>query len=116
MSAPLQRFRPGPGVLTHRRGHFVSTLSSYVDRLGPASLSVNLRRLIVMAPTVDTDDLIDSQEVADILGLSHRNSVSTYLRRYDHFPKPVVERGGGRTRLWLRAEIASWSEARPSQR
>ena len=96
----------------HRRGHFVSDLYSYVDRLPPASPSVDLRRLTRMTPTVDTDDLIDSQEVADILGLSHRNSVSTYLRRYGDFPRPVIERGGGRTRLWLRSDIESWGAAR----
>jgi glutathione-regulated potassium-efflux system ancillary protein KefG len=87
-------------------------MSCYVDRLPSASLSVNLRRLVLVAPTVDTDDLIDSQEVADLLGLSHRNSVSTYLRRYDDFPRPVVERGGGRTRLWLRTDIVTWRDRR----
>lgn len=65
-----------------------------------------------MAPTVDTDDLIDSQEVADLLGLSHRNSVSTYLHRYQDFPRPIVERGGGRTRLWMRSDITGWGTAR----
>jgi glutathione-regulated potassium-efflux system ancillary protein KefG len=65
-----------------------------------------------MSPRVDTEDLIDSQEVAEILGLSHRNSVSTYLRRYDDFPRPIVERGGGRTRLWLRTTIVSWADQR----
>ncbi|WP_426571317.1 hypothetical protein [Aquihabitans sp. McL0605] len=65
-----------------------------------------------MAPTVDTEDLVDSQEVADILGLSHRNSVSTYLHRYTDFPAPVVERGGGRTRLWLRQAITEWAGRR----
>lgn len=65
-----------------------------------------------MAPTVDTEDLVDSQEVAELLGLSHRNSVSTYLKRYADFPRPIVERGGGRTRLWLRSAIAAWAEAR----
>jgi len=65
-----------------------------------------------MSPEVDTEDLIDSQEVAEILGLSHRNSVTTYLRRYPDFPQPIVERGGGRTRLWLRQEIRSWKRGR----
>jgi glutathione-regulated potassium-efflux system ancillary protein KefG len=87
-------------------------LFSYVDSLPAPPLSVNLRRLIYVAPTVDTDDLIDSQEVADVLGLSHRNSVSTYLRRYADFPRPVVERGGGRTRLWLRQSVAEWAASR----
>ncbi len=65
-----------------------------------------------MVPRVDTDDLIDAQEVADLLRLSHRNSVSLYQRRYPSMPRPVVERGGGRTKLWLRTEIEAWAAAR----
>lgn len=60
-------------------------------------------------PEVRTEDLIDSHGVADILGLSHINSVSTYLRRYDDMPRPVVEFGRGRPRLWLKPEIESWA-------
>ncbi|MCU1358086.1 MAG: hypothetical protein JWM89_3504 [Acidimicrobiales bacterium] len=65
-----------------------------------------------MAPVVDTDDLIDSQDVAEILGLSHRSSVTTYLKRYADFPRPAVERGAGRTRLWVRQHIEAWASAR----
>lgn len=65
-----------------------------------------------MTPTVRTEDLIDAHEVADLLGLAHRNSVSTYLKRYADMPRPVVERSGGRTRLWLRTEIEAWADAR----
>lgn len=65
-----------------------------------------------MVPIVNTDDLIDSQEVADLLSLSHRSSVTTYLRRYDDFPRPAVERGKGRTRLWIRADIRAWAARR----
>ncbi len=57
---------------------------------------------------MDTDDLIDSQEVADLLGLSQRSSVTTYRKRYDSFPRPAVERGVGRTRLWIRGDIEEW--------
>lgn len=67
-----------------------------------------------MTPLVDTDDLIDSSEVAKILGLSHRNSVSLYQRRYPNMPRPVVEGGGGRTKLWLRSELRTWQETRRS--
>ena len=63
-----------------------------------------------MAPRVNTEDLIDSQGVAEILGLSHRNTVTTYLRRYPDMPRPVVELGIGRVRLWLRAEIEAWAK------
>ncbi len=65
-----------------------------------------------MVPSVDTDDLIDAHEVAELLGLSHRNSVSLYQRRYPDMPRPVVERGGGRTKLWLRSEIERWRDQR----
>jgi glutathione-regulated potassium-efflux system ancillary protein KefG len=61
---------------------------------------------------VDTDDLIDAQEVAAVLGLSHRNSVSLYQRRYDNMPRPVVERGSGRTKLWLRSAVVAWAASR----
>jgi predicted DNA-binding transcriptional regulator AlpA len=68
-----------------------------------------------MAPRVDTKDLIDAQEVAEILGLAQRNSVSLYQRRYPDMPRPVVERGGGRTKLWLRSEVERWARARKPQ-
>jgi glutathione-regulated potassium-efflux system ancillary protein KefG len=62
-----------------------------------------------MNPRINSEDLIDSQVVAEILGLKHRNSVTTYLRRYDEMPRPVVELGEGRVRLWLRPEIERWA-------
>jgi AcrR family transcriptional regulator len=62
--------------------------------------------------SVSPDDLIDSTEVAAILGLGHRNSVSTYQRRYPDFPRPLVSRGRGRINLWLRKDIVSWRPAR----
>ncbi len=65
-----------------------------------------------MVPKVDPDDLIDAHEVAEILGLSQRNSVSLYQRRYPGMPRPVVERGGGRTKLWLRSEVERWVRER----
>jgi glutathione-regulated potassium-efflux system ancillary protein KefG len=65
---------------------------------------------------VQTDDLIDAQLVADALGLSHRNSVSLYQRRYADMPRPVVELGSGRIKLWLRSEIEQWSAAHAARR
>jgi predicted DNA-binding transcriptional regulator AlpA len=61
-----------------------------------------------VTPLVRTEDLIDAHGVADLLGLSHRNSVSLYQRRYADMPRPVVELGGSRTKLWLRSEIERW--------
>lgn len=67
-------------------------------------------------PTVRTEDLIDAHDVAQILGLSHANSVSTYLRRYEDMPRPVVDLGAGRPRLWLRSEIVAWARIRSGRR
>lgn len=65
-----------------------------------------------MTPRVRTEDLIDAVEVARILGLAHRNTVSTYLRRYPDMPRPVVDLGRSRPRLWLRQEVLAWAKAR----
>jgi predicted DNA-binding transcriptional regulator AlpA len=68
-----------------------------------------------MAPKVNTEDLISASEVAQILGLSHYNTVTTYLRRYEDFPRPIVDLSGGRIRLWLRQDVEAWKKARPGQ-
>ena len=60
-------------------------------------------------PRVDTEDLIDTQGVAEILGLAHRNTVHQYQERYDDMPKPVFDLGKGRVKLWLRPEIKCWA-------
>lgn len=65
-----------------------------------------------MGRKVDTDDLIDAQGVADMLGLAQRNTVSLYQRRYSDMPRPVVDLGRGRCKMWLRAEIDAWDEGR----
>ncbi|HUA43668.1 MAG TPA: hypothetical protein VMA77_00460 [Solirubrobacteraceae bacterium] len=62
-----------------------------------------------MSPRVDTEDLIDAQAVADVLDLSHRNTVSQYQRRYVDMPRPVVDLGEGRVKLWLRPDIERWA-------
>lgn len=58
---------------------------------------------------VETEDLIDTQGVAEILGLAHRNTVHQYQERYEDMPKPVFDLGTGRVKLWLRPEIERWS-------
>jgi len=63
-------------------------------------------------PIVDTKNLIDARGVAEVLGLSHPNSVSTYQHRYPAMPRPVVDLGEGRCKLWLRIEIEAWDQAR----
>ncbi|MCE9671621.1 hypothetical protein LY474_27820 [Myxococcus stipitatus] len=61
---------------------------------------------------VKTEDLIDAQGVAGLLQLRHANSVSTYLRRYPDMPRPVLDLGTGRPRLWLRPQVMRWLLAR----
>ena len=61
-------------------------------------------------PRVNTDDLIDAHGVAELLGLAQPNSVSTYQHRYTDMPRPVVDLGSGRCKMWLRSEIANWAD------
>ena len=61
-----------------------------------------------MTPGVDTGDLIDASGVAELLGLAQRNTVSLYQRRYPDMPRPVVDLGRGRCKLWLRSDIEKW--------
>ena len=61
-----------------------------------------------MGRRVLIDDLIDAHDVARILGLAHRNTVSQYLQRYPEMPRPVLDLGRGRPSLWLRPEIERW--------
>lgn len=62
-----------------------------------------------MTSKVDIEDLIDARGVAEILGLAQRNTVSLYQRRYPDMPRPVVDLGPSRTKLWLRSEIERWA-------
>ena len=64
-----------------------------------------------MSPRVATEDLLDAQGVADVLGLSHRNTVFQYQRTYDDMPRPVIDLGEGRVKLWLRPQVERWAVA-----
>jgi predicted DNA-binding transcriptional regulator AlpA len=68
-----------------------------------------------MSPQVATEDLLDAKGVADLLGLSHRNTVSQYQRRYADMPRPVLDLGEGRVKLWLRPEIERWATEQAAQ-
>lgn len=69
-----------------------------------------------MPKTVEIADLIDAQGVATLLGLSQRNTVSRYQRCYPDMPRPVIELGPGRPRLWLRSQVIDWmrDQGRPT--
>jgi hypothetical protein len=62
-----------------------------------------------MGRKIDVDDLIDTQTVAELLELAHRNTVSEYQARYADMPRPVVDLGRGRSKLWLRSEVEPWA-------
>lgn len=65
-----------------------------------------------MGRTVDVDDLIDAQAVADLLGLAQRNTVSAYQKRYPDMPRPVVDLGRGRCKMWSAVEMVAWKDQR----
>jgi hypothetical protein len=60
-----------------------------------------------MGRKVDVEDLVDTQDVARMLGLAHRNTVSEYQVRYDDMPRPVVDLGRGRSKLGCDARFRS---------
>ena len=64
-----------------------------------------------MARSVDPDDLIDAVTVAELLGLASRSSVSVYQKRYPDMPRPIIDLGQGRSRLWSRKEVLGWANA-----
>lgn len=61
---------------------------------------------------VEPDDLLDSHDVAELLGLSSHRSVSTYRARHEDFPRPLIDKGAGRCLLWLRADVEKWARSR----
>jgi glutathione-regulated potassium-efflux system ancillary protein KefG len=65
-----------------------------------------------VAKKVDPTDLIDAQGVAQLLGLSQRTAVSVYQKRYSDMPRPVVDMGRGRCKLWLKSELVAWVRRR----
>lgn len=62
------------------------------------------------------DDLTDAHGVAELLGLANRNTVSEYQRTYSDMPRPVIDLGSGRTKLWLRSDIETWQTKRTRKR
>lgn len=64
---------------------------------------------------MDPDELIGAAEVQAILRLSHPSSVTTYLKRYPDFPRPVVDLSASRIRLWNRQDIVRWHEGREAR-
>jgi glutathione-regulated potassium-efflux system ancillary protein KefG len=61
---------------------------------------------------VAIEDLIDAHGVAEVLDLSHYNTVSVYQRRYPDMPRPAVDLGKGRIKLWLKPDVEQWAAAK----
>jgi predicted DNA-binding transcriptional regulator AlpA len=68
-----------------------------------------------MGRQVDVDDLVDAHEVAILLGLAQPNSVYLYQRRHPEMPRPVVDRGPRRAKLWLQSEIIARNQSHVSR-
>jgi predicted DNA-binding transcriptional regulator AlpA len=58
---------------------------------------------------LESDDLMDSTEVAQRLGLKNMRAVSVYRGRYSDFPAPVVTKG--HCMLWHRLDVERWAKA-----
>jgi len=68
--------------------------------------------VVGMGRKVDLDELVDTVDVAELVGLTNATSVATYRSRYEDFPQPVWVSRGGRCQLWLRPEVEAWATAR----
>jgi predicted DNA-binding transcriptional regulator AlpA len=64
---------------------------------------------------IDPNELVDANEVAELLGLSRRQGVSTYRARYEDFPAPVVEKNSGSCTLWHRPDVEAWRASHPAR-
>jgi len=104
-SGPPIGSRPGPGVCHHRRGRLYGYIRILLRRSDGSEHRCNLRRV---PRTVVIDDLLDAHGVAEILGVARHNTVSVYQHRYPDMPRPVIDLGKGRVKLWLRPEIENW--------
>jgi hypothetical protein len=56
-----------------------------------------------MGRLVDVDNLVDAQEIADRLGLSHRQNVDNLKG----FPAPLGM--WGKTRIWDWSDVQAWA-------
>ena len=60
------------------------------------------------------EQLIDTSEVAEILGLTDPRGVYVYQDRYQDMPRPIVDRGKNKVKLWYKPEIVDWHNGRRS--
>jgi hypothetical protein len=93
-------------VFAHRRGRFFDYERILDLPSDGSAYESNLRRV---GQRVDIDDLIDANGVAELLGLAHRNTVSVYQHRYPEMPRPVLNFGNGRVKVWLKPDVQRWA-------
>ena len=53
-------------------------------------------------------NLVGAQEIADRLGIAHRQTVITWTRRYDDFPEPLVRLNNAW--VWDWPDIEAWAK------
>ena len=68
-----------------------------------------------MARMFDLDDLVDANGVASILGLTRTSGVFVYQARYTDMPKPVLDLGDRKAKLWSRKEMEAWQRIRATR-
>jgi predicted DNA-binding transcriptional regulator AlpA len=83
---------------------------------GPLVYEVDTTALVSTSSTtvpvvrIDLNDLLNAKEAAELLGLSHREAISTYRGRYEDFPEPVLKKGT--CVLWSRKDLETWMSSR----
>jgi Putative ATPase subunit of terminase (gpP-like) len=60
-----------------------------------------------MARRVEVTDLVGAAEIAERLGLSHRETVHSYRRRYSDFPEPVARLR--QALVWSWRDVERWA-------
>jgi hypothetical protein len=103
-----QHPRPRLRRRRHPRAHHGQPPSPPTGR-HPGEVRVRVKGRNVDSGTVgrriDTDDVIDAERLADLLGLSQRNEISLFQRGYPTMPRPAIDLGQARCKLWLRSEV-----------
>jgi predicted DNA-binding transcriptional regulator AlpA len=56
---------------------------------------------------IPASDLVGTQEIADRLGLAHRQTVLTLMRRHADFPEPITVIGS--VRIWAWTDVEAWA-------
>jgi predicted DNA-binding transcriptional regulator AlpA len=60
-----------------------------------------------MARRVEVTDLVGAAEIAERLGLSHRETVHSWRRRYAEFPEPVAHLR--QALVWSWRDVEAWA-------